>query len=240
MPGSYIVRLRTGHTLAAHFKVLGGREPEHTPLENGTAYFAFLPPSEGGLDWVREDPGVELVEDDTPDTGLGSTAVAPYFSFGAAGIDGEYTVYFREGHDLEKHFAHVGRRFEVELWGDVDMEGYDAKLDEELLAAIKRDPGVEQVGQNAQGEVLSSGSTYTAPYFTHGADAVEREYMITFRKGHDIEKHFAHIGRRVEVLDLGEPNGRDYSAKLDEELLAAVRRDPGVEMVEQDSYGEAY
>ena len=146
IPGSYVVRLQAGHTLEAHFKFLD-REPEHVSLDDGTAYLALL--HSGGLSDVREDSGVDSVEDNTPETGLGSEYVAPYHKYGDDAVPGKYCVLFREGHNLEKHFAFLGRRFDLEFLEHVDC--YYAELDDELLAAVRRDPGVELVEQQSAG-----------------------------------------------------------------------------------------
>jgi len=49
-----------------------------------------------------------------------------------------------------------------------------------------------------------------------------------------MEKHFAFLGRTFEVTTLNE----GYFAELDDELFNAVRTDPGVEFIEDDTFGE--
>ena len=58
-------------------------------------------------------------------------------------------------------------------------------------------------------------------------------YMVLFHQGHTIDKHFAFLGRKFDFSTL--PTG--YLADLDDQLLDAVRRDPGIRCVEDDFYG---
>ena len=78
-------------------------------------------------------------------------------------------------------------------------------------------------------------NAYQAPYYYYGKDAMPGIYMVRFHLGHTIAKHFAFIGREFDLTDLG---GDGYGANLNDELLNAVRQDPGVEFVEDNVSGE--
>ena len=81
----------------------------------------------------------------------------------------------------------------------------------------------------------SSAIPYQAPH--HRSDPeniIPGVYMVMFHAGHTVEKHFAFLGRKFDLTTL--PRG--YFANMDDQLLDAIRRDPGVKLVEDDSYGE--
>ena len=74
--------------------------------------------------------------------------------------------------------------------------------------------------------------TYQAPYIMNES-AIPGGYIVSFHPGHTFEKHFATVGCRFEF-----PTLRDgYFGDLDDELLNAVRNDPGVRLVENDTAG---
>lgn len=78
---------------------------------------------------------------------------------------------------------------------------------------------------------------YCAPYHTiqEGCERVPGGYFVRFVRGYSLEEHYAFLGRKFEIL-VRFPDG--YGADLDDNLFAAVRRDPGVRFVEDDSYAE--
>lgn len=75
---------------------------------------------------------------------------------------------------------------------------------------------------------------YQAPY--HQNDSPYQDhYIIAFKPGHSLSKHFVFLGQEIEIE--GTLN-EGYYAKLDRELFEAVRRDPGVELIEDNTLGE--
>jgi hypothetical protein len=83
-------------------------------------------------------------------------------------------------------------------------------------------------------ENLSSPSVYEAPLI--GADDPHRvhgEYYVKLQQNH-FEKHIEHIGTQRHVqIRLGEEFNNSYVAnKVENDLLAAIRADPGVISVE--------
>ena len=85
--------------------------------------------------------------------------------------------------------------------------------------------------QNAQRK--PSDGMYRAPYY-HNEGAIPGSYIIRFHLGHTVSKHFAVVGRDFGLTKLS--NG--YFADLDDELFDAVRGDPGVKYVEDNTRGE--
>ena len=73
---------------------------------------------------------------------------------------------------------------------------------------------------------------FQAPYYLHENCRVPGGYIIAFRHGHTIEKHFACLGHEFEVTSLD--NG--YCAVLDDQLFNALRYDPGVKLVENNVF----
>lgn len=73
---------------------------------------------------------------------------ATYHSYGRNAVPGIYIVQFYPGHTIAKHFAFLGREFEVHSL----LEGYWADVDDEIFNAIRCDPGVEFVEDNVSGE----------------------------------------------------------------------------------------
>lgn len=75
---------------------------------------------------------------------------------------------------------------------------------------------------------------YQAPY-SRNESPYKDHYIIAFKPGHSLAKHFAFLGKYIGIegtLDEG------YYAMLDRELFEAVRRDPGVELIEDNTLGE--
>lgn len=71
---------------------------------------------------------------------------APYNRGRGGAIEGEYVVHFHEGHDLDKHFAHIGKSLgdgeglHIHNW----LPGYRATLDDHTVhELVRRDPGVK-------------------------------------------------------------------------------------------------
>ena len=60
--------------------------------------------------------------------------------------------------------------------------------------------------------------------------------MVGSWPAHTIALRFAFLGRKFDLMPLN--NG--YCAAMDDELLAAIRRDPCVKYVEDDVVGERY
>lgn len=86
----------------------------------------------------------------------------------------------------------------------------------------------------AAGSLDQNESTgYQAPY-NQIDPPFQDHYIITFKPSHTLAKHFAFLGKEIELegtLDEG------YYAKLDRELFEAVRRDQGVKFIEDDTLG---
>ncbi|OQO00842.1 hypothetical protein B0A48_13529 [Cryoendolithus antarcticus] len=170
--------------------------------------------------------------------------------------DDHYIIAFKAGYTLDKHFAFVGKVFDIE--GTLD-EGYYAKLDRALFDNVRRDPGVELIEDNVLGTSLvdmdpseeyleqisreeeaekqrasAKHTGYQVPY--NRAESPYRDhYIVAFRPGHSLAAHFALVGREFEIeATLNE----GYYAKLDRELFGLVRQDPGVRLVEEDGLGE--
>ncbi|KAK6437482.1 hypothetical protein LTR95_006315 [Oleoguttula sp. CCFEE 5521] len=177
---------------------------------------------------------------------------APYYRQISPYVD-HYIVAFKESYTLSEHFSFIGEKFRID--GELD-EGYYAKLDRELLESVRRDPGVELVEDDALGTpfaVMDPSEEYLeqisrevesqeaervppptaceAPYNRLSGYPYHDYYTVGFRPGHTMAKHFAFLRRKFDVQVATDTL---YYAKLDSELLQAVRRDPGVEMVEDD------
>lgn len=80
----------------------------------------------------------------------------------------------------------------------------------------------------------SESTEYYAPY-QRNESPFQDHYIIAFKQGHTLAKHFAFLSK--EFVIEGTLN-EGYFAKLDRELLEAIRRDPGVEMIEDNTLGE--
>lgn len=76
-------------------------------------------------------------------------------------------------------------------------------------------------------------TTYQAPHHKY-AHNVPGSYLVKLRGRYSISKHYQFLGRKFELIVL---KGSGYFANMDDELLDAVRRDPGVEFVEDNVYG---
>ena len=76
---------------------------------------------------------------------------------------------------------------------------------------------------------------YQAPYYPAEECSVPGMYIVAFRVGHTLADHFAFLGFEFE-LDV--PLEAGYSAMLNDQIFNAVRYDPGVEFIEDNTYGE--
>lgn len=88
----------------------------------------------------------------------------------------------------------------------------------------------------AAGSLEHSDSTgYQAPY--HQIDPPYQDhYVIAFKPGYTLSEHFVFLGKEIDIE--GTLN-KGYYAKLDRELFEAVRRDPGVKLIEDNTLGES-
>lgn len=100
--------------------------------------------------------------------------------------------------------------------------------------AAARQGGKESGGKDEAAQ-QSVAPGYLAPYDRNERYAVPDIYIVGFNPGHTIAKHFAFIGHEFPVTEL---DGIGYFATMDKKLLDAIRRDPGVECVEDNCYGE--
>jgi len=73
---------------------------------------------------------------------------APYEPAEQYPIPGSYIVGFHPGYTVAKHFVFLSREFNLTKM----KEGYFAEMDDELFNAVRCDPGVRLVAQNASGE----------------------------------------------------------------------------------------
>ena len=81
---------------------------------------------------------------------------------------------------------------------------------------------------------LTQAGSYQAEYIPHEKSRIPGVYAVQFHPGHTMSKHFAFLGREFKVNDLDE----GYYAYLDEKLFNAVRCDPGVEFIEDNTSGK--
>ena len=73
---------------------------------------------------------------------------APYTPVERSRVPGMYVVAFHPNYTIDQHYAFLGREFEVTAFEG----GYGAHLDGELFNAIRSDPGVKFVEDNAYGK----------------------------------------------------------------------------------------
>lgn len=76
-----------------------------------------------------------------------ATYQAPYQHYEQS-VPNMYIVAFNAGHTIAKHYAFVGREFELTTLNS----GYFATIDNQLFDTIRRDPGVRYVEDDAWGE----------------------------------------------------------------------------------------
>lgn len=157
---------------------------------------------------------------------------APHLRHEENAVPQSYIVIFHPDHNVASHLAFLGRDFRLAPIS----RGYCADdVDDHLLSAIRRDPGVEYVEDNTSGEWLGEKNDYEAEYLSHGADAVPQSYMLTFYPGHTLAKHFAFLGREFTAQELDQGY---FAYDVDDQLLSIIRRDPGVKYVEDNVSGE--
>ena len=82
----------------------------------------------------------------------------------------------------------------------------------------------------------SESTEYQAPY-DQNEDPYQDHYIICFKRGHTVAKHFAFLGKEIEIEGI---LNKGYYAELDRELFDAVRRDPGVELIEDNTLGDEW
>lgn len=173
------------------------------------------------------------------------TTEAPYYQ-GSNGPSGHCMVRFKTSHDLKKHFAFLGRDFHCQTFHiSTAAFGYHADMDADLIRSVRSDPGVSLV-EDDFGETMNEdwirdldfkpphvcpGTGYEAPY-RHDSRGPTGRYLVFFRPLHTVQEHFKTIQRGFALSEWQIMNG--YSARLDEELLALVRSDSGVKVVEDD------
>jgi len=86
--------------------------------------------------------------------------------------------------------------------------------------------------------------TYEAPLSDGSSQSCPRlpdEYMVLLRSDYTVAQHLQHVGCDVKPTAELKFDTSDlywYAAHLTAEQLAAVRSDPGVKLVEVDTYGE--
>ena len=97
------------------------------------------------------------------------------------------------------------------------------------MACSTNDVNAQAAGSSHQSE----STAYEAPY-QRNESPYHDHYVIAFKPGHSLAKHFAFLGREIEIEGM---LNEGYYAKLDGELFEAVRRDPGVELIEDNTLG---
>jgi len=152
-----------GRTVATHFVFLG-RKFDVTELNE--EYFAGL--DDGLLNTIRRDPGVRHVEDNAdgeadvledqgPPEAIQHAYQAPYQPAEQYPLIGSYIIDFYPGHTVAKHFAFLGREFDLTKLD----QGYFADMDDGSFNAVRRDPGVRLVMQDWSGEREQVREIYT-------------------------------------------------------------------------------
>lgn len=87
----------------------------------------------------------------------------------------------------------------------------------------------------------ASATSYLAPYFPHREGAVPDVYIITFHQHHTLSAHLAFLSSQGYTLNPADltPLDTGYFACIPPAaVFEAVRRDPGVEFIEDDVVGE--
>ncbi len=117
--------------------------------------------------------------------------------------------------------------------------GYCAALDDQTFDAVRRDPGVEYIEDEAVGEVESKRlretlDQYQAPYHAY-EPSVPGVFLVSFRPGYTLAEHSAYLGGDLKLRNQFQSG---YCAVLDDQTVDAVRRDPGVKYIEDNTSGE--
>ncbi|KAK6420143.1 hypothetical protein LTR95_016976 [Oleoguttula sp. CCFEE 5521] len=174
-----------------------------------------------------------------------------------------YIIAFRPGHTLAAHFAFVGKEFDIQgeldegYYAKLDSELFGLVRQDPGVSLVE-DDGLGEFGpteeelersrlEDEEGRDMCSPheadsqtaipldkvipTGYQAPYNRLSGYPYKDCYTVEFKPGHTMAEHFAFVGKEYEFQ---EATSTWYYAKLDLELFEAVRRDPGVEMVEDD------
>ena len=81
--------------------------------------------------------------------------------------------------------------------------------------------------------------SYQAPHYrTDPKYVIPGVYLVIFHPGHTVTKHFEFLDRKFDLSTF--PPDKGYHATIDDQLLAAIRRDPGVRFVEDDATVEEH
>lgn len=107
----------------------------------------FAPEASGSAHDAADTTSLQQRSCDTIQRAEASAYQAPYTSHEKCRIPGSYLVGFHTGHTIAKHFAFLGREFEVIPF----KTGYGADLDDQLFNAIRHDPGVRGVEDDVSG-----------------------------------------------------------------------------------------
>ncbi|KAK3702226.1 hypothetical protein LTR37_015058 [Vermiconidia calcicola] len=166
-------------------------------------------------------------------------------------IPRSYLIEFHPGHTIAKHFAFLGREFDLTALD----QGYFAEdvVDDDLFNLIRRDPGVKYIEDDClgvpvgEGEICESlgSESATISFFEASCHPYEQErvpeiYLVAIYPGYTIAKHPPLLIRKFELTSTNEGYPADMNNRLfdDIELLGAMRRAPVVRFSEDDVSGE--
>ena len=75
---------------------------------------------------------------------------------------------------------------------------------------------------------------YQAPFWRFEKDVVVPGiYIVWFNEGHTIAKHFEFLSRKFDLTAY--TSNRGYFADKDDQLVDAVRSDPGFSFIQEDT-----
>ena len=103
-----------------------------------------------------QNPGEESERGSQQESAQPTVYQAEYHADEESRIPGSYIVEFHPGHTIAKHFAFLGREFELTA---LDQGYFADDIDDDLFNAIRRDPGVKYMEDDCLGLPVGSGET---------------------------------------------------------------------------------
>jgi hypothetical protein len=209
---------------------------------------------------IRADRGVYRVACDQmslPDFGI-EVYRAPLRGCKKSVVSQDYIVRLIPGHSLKDHSKAINTDIESQLlstriYDQHSSIAYWARdINKEMLATIRADTGVFYVECNRGGYPVdrdigmastrtSSSIPYEAPLDGCKETVTPGEYAVSLYPGHSVKNHFAVIGHDIYLTshnDLFFHGSTVYWAKdIEEDILIAIRSDPGVHSVSCDGPG---
>jgi hypothetical protein len=178
-----------------------------------------------------------------------------------------YNIYLQPGHTIADHNAAIGTKIEPFLKFKPYKQRVSERIDQgeqivytannvdnDLLAAIRADPGVEEVDyyhipapdilELPNGENASALSPYMAPLINPEPqkEYEQKAYIVYLRSGHSLANHNAATDTNIQPFfkskletqeDKGGADRIVYTAvNIEDVHLTAIRSDPGVEKVD--------